>query len=173
MSHHRRPRATANDLSVAGFIFPILSPKYFIGSQLPSSSLSITQQTILSGVVVNDPTAKLITWQLGNCYLLFAFVGVFILNTTTELKVVRAYLFALWLGDIGHLGITLYAMGLDGILDFGNWSSVVWGNIGITFFLFIVRSLYLQGFLDDKVDVKPPALSTRGKTGPKTKSKGL
>jgi hypothetical protein len=110
-------------------------------------------------------------WQLGNCYLLLGLIGVFILNTTTELKVVRAYLFALWLGDIGHLAITMYAMGSSAVLDIGGWSATTWGNVGATLFLFTIRSLYLQGFMEEKIGAKPPALSTRGKMGPKTKSK--
>jgi hypothetical protein len=98
------------------------------------------------------------------------FLGVFILNTTTELKVVRAYLFALWLGDIGHVGLTLYAMGSAGILDIGGWNSVVWGNIGLTLFLFIARSLYLQDFFDEEAPAAPAAVS-KAKTKAKEKSK--
>jgi hypothetical protein len=95
-----------------------------------------------------DETSKLLAYQLANCYLLLGFVGVFILNTTTDVKTVRAYLWALWLGDIGHVGFSLYAMGPDEITDFSSWSATMWGNIAVTVFLFMSRSLYLLGFFD-------------------------
>jgi hypothetical protein len=108
----------------------------------------------LSNIVANDATTTLLAWQLGNAYLLLGFLGVFILNTTTELKVVRAYLFALWLGDIGHIGFTLWAMGWKGTTDIGSWSAVVWGNVGITLFLFALRSVYFLGVFDTDTDTK-------------------
>jgi hypothetical protein len=116
--------------------------------------------------------AKLVAWQLGNTYLLLGILGVFILNTTTEIKVVRAYLFALWLGDIGHVGVTAYAMGTAGLLDIAGWPSVAWGNIGITLALFLLRSLYLQGFFDEsETTTAAPVTKTRGKTHRRDKSK--
>jgi hypothetical protein len=108
--------------------------------------LSISAQTILSNIVVYDKTATLLAWQLGNVYLLLGLLGTFILNTTTELSVVNAYLFALWLGDIGHLGFTLYAMGWEGTLGVETWTATTWGSIGITLFLFAARSIYFLGF---------------------------
>lgn len=61
------------------------------------------------------------------------------------MRVVKAYLWALWLGDIGHVGLTLFAMGWKGTLDVGKWNAVIWGNIGVTGFLFVMRSLYFAG----------------------------
>ena len=95
-----------------------------------------------------DETSRLLAWQLGNAYLLLGLLGVFILNTTTELAVVKAYLWALWIGDIGHVGITLYVMGWGGSLTVSKWNPVVWGNVGATTFLFLARCAYLAGFLD-------------------------
>jgi hypothetical protein len=112
------------------------------------SYASAPAKAILSNIVAHDATATLLAWQLGNAYLLFGLLGVFILNTTSELKVVRAYLFALWLGDIGHVGLTLYAMGWNGTIEVGAWNSVVWGNVGATTFLFAMRSLYFLGVFD-------------------------
>ncbi|TID16824.1 hypothetical protein E6O75_ATG09590 [Venturia nashicola] len=119
---------------LAGFLSPILTPQFFISSQLPSPSPHPA-----------DATSILVAQQLGNAYLLLGLLGLFILNTTTELKVVRAYLWALWLGDIGHVGLTLFAMGWEGSLDVGRWNAVIWGNIAATGFLFLTRSLYFAG----------------------------
>ncbi len=79
----------------------------------------------------------------------------FILNTTTDTNTVNAYLWALWIGDLGHVGFTLYLMGLSEITDVGSWSATIWGNIGATLFLFVSRSLYFLGVFDDKPKTTP------------------
>lgn len=80
--------------------------------------------------------------------------GLFILNTTSELRVVRAYLWALWLGDIGHVAVSLLCMGWDASLDVGNWNAVVWGNVMATVFLFTTRSMYFAGLFGGEVQGK-------------------
>lgn len=119
---------------MAGFLGPIIDSQGFIEAQLPTSFIKTT-----------DSTSQLLAWQLGNCYALLGLLGLFILNTTSELKVVRAYLWALWIGDIGHVAFTVYAMGVDATLDVSKWTAVTWGNIGATLFLFITRSMYFAG----------------------------
>lgn len=74
----------------------------------------------------------MVACQLGNLYLLMAFMGLAILNTTSEAKVVRAYLFVLWLGDIGHVGFTVYGLGMDRIAEPLEWNAVTMGNITFT-----------------------------------------
>ncbi|KAF2674969.1 hypothetical protein BT63DRAFT_420218 [Microthyrium microscopicum] len=134
---------------LAGFLGPILAPKYFITSQIPFTYSSIQQSTILSEIVAKDATATLLAWQLGNAYLLLGLLGTFILNTTKEIEVVNAYLWALWIGDIGHVGLTLYAMGWHGTMNVGAWNAVVWGNIAFTTFLFLTRSAYFLGWFNE------------------------
>lgn len=97
---------------------------------------------------VLSPTEHVLALQLGNAYLLLGFLGVFILNTTLDLPTVNAYLAALWLGDIGHVLITAWGLGLQGTLNFLSWNAVTWGNIGVTLALFAVRSLYFLGFFN-------------------------
>jgi hypothetical protein len=129
-----------------------------------TSYLDAPAQAVLEHVVANDATATLLAWQLGNAYLLLGILGVFILNTTTELKVVRAYLFALWLGDIGHVGLTLYAMGWEASMNTGAWTPVVWGNVGITAYLFLIRSFYFMGAFDgDDEEAKETVKKAVGK----------
>jgi hypothetical protein len=63
-------------------------------------------------------------------------LGVAVLYTTTEIKVVRNYLWALWVADLGHIGLTAYLLGYDQFMAVGGWNAMTWGNIGAT-----VRSL--------------------------------
>ncbi|KAE9991131.1 hypothetical protein EG327_000428 [Venturia inaequalis] len=125
---------------LAGFLSPLLTPQYFISSQLPSPTNTNPNTTANT-----DATTILLARQLGNTYLLLGLLGLFILHTTSEVKVVRAYLWALWVGDIGHVGFTLWAMGWEGFVDVAGCNAVVWGNVGVTGFLFGVRSLYFWG----------------------------
>lgn len=70
--------------------------------------------------------------RLGNIYLLLAMVSIAVLYTTTEAQVVRNYVIALWLADIGHIAITGYVMGYDKFMDFANYNPTTWGNVGAT-----------------------------------------
>lgn len=79
--------------------------------------------------------------------MLLCLLGLFILNTTTERAVVRGYVWALWIADIGHVGATAYVMGTDAFLDFGGYNATTFGNVMATCFLFAVRSAYLLGLL--------------------------
>jgi hypothetical protein len=74
----------------------------------------------------------MVTWQLGNLYLLLGFLGIAILSTTNEISVVRAYLIALWLGDIGHVGFSSYGLGWDLLMSPATWNATTWGNIAMT-----------------------------------------
>lgn len=98
--------------------------------------------------------------------------GVGVLYATTEAKVVRNFLLACAIADVGHLYVTyavMYAMlnviprigrtnfdiqsrGYTDFTDVQAWNPTAWGNIGVTLGLFLVRLLYLMGFLgQDKV----------------------
>lgn len=84
-------------------------------------------------------------YQLGNLYSLLFLVGVAVLHTTTEPKVVRNYLIALAIADIGHIYATYMGMGWAAFVDVGAWNTLTWGNIGATAFLFINRLAYFLG----------------------------
>jgi hypothetical protein len=113
-----------------------------------------------------------VTWQLGNLYLLLGFLGIAILSTTNETKVVRAYLIALWLGDVGHIGFSSYGLGWDMLMSLPKWNATTWGNIAMTvshrnkfraagrfdyllklsqLFLFFTRTAYLTGLFGKEI----------------------
>lgn len=113
---------------MAGFIGAIISPEWFIEEQVALSP----------HVTVND-NARLVALQLGNIYLLLAMVGVAVLYSTREAKVVKNYLIALWLADIGHLAVTYHVLGWERVVDIAQWNAMTFGNIGAT-----VRSLSIN-----------------------------
>ena len=119
---------------VSGFLGPLLAPSFFVSSQ---TAYEAPHDLYLS--------EHILALQLGNCYLLLALLGLFILNTTAEIKTVRAYLAALWIADIGHVGVTAWAMGIKDFMDVAGWNAMAWGNIGATVFIFAMRSLYFLG----------------------------
>lgn len=119
---------------IAGWVAPFVSPDWFIDEQFPFTK---------SGEYTDN--ARLVALQLGNAYGLLFMVGVAVLYTTTELKVVRNYLWALWLADIGHIGITAYFLGYEKFLAVSEWNAMTMGNIGATGFLCLTRTAYLFG----------------------------
>ncbi|KAK7419528.1 hypothetical protein QQX98_003297 [Neonectria punicea] len=126
---------------VAGFLGAILDPAWFAAEQIPQ-----TKPT-----VIND-NGVVLALELGNLYLLLAFIGLAVLNTTSEIKVVRSYLVALWLGDIGHILFSGYGLGKDILLSPADWNAMAWGNVAMTAFLLLTRSAYFLGlFGPDRV----------------------
>lgn len=59
-------------------------------------------------------------------------VGIAVLYTTTETKVIKNYVIALWLADIGHVAVTCYGLEYERTVDIGNWNAMTWGNVGVT-----------------------------------------
>ena len=88
-------------------------------------------QKLVPAAAVTENSIVL-AWQLGNLYLLMAFVGLFVLNSTSEVKVVRSYLWALWLGDIGHVAFSCYGLGKERMMNPSEWNGMAWGNIVFT-----------------------------------------
>ncbi|KAL2884903.1 hypothetical protein HOO65_090198 [Ceratocystis lukuohia] len=139
---------------IGGFLSAALFPAWFVNAQLPFVLVGeVAGEAVPEGVPATAPAvstpAAAFTWddyshppmnpagltvalQLGNTYLLLALLGVAVLTTTREIRVVRAYLLALWVADMSHIGITCYGLGLHAALDVLNWNAMAWGNIGIT-----------------------------------------
>lgn len=107
---------------LAGWLPAASAPAWFMGEQLPGA-LRIEHATAHSLVV---------TRQLGNCYLLAFLVAIAVLYSTSEIKVVRNYLVALWIADITHVLTTALALGYEGTVQVRGWNATTWGNIGAT-----------------------------------------
>lgn len=74
-----------------------------------------------------------------------AMVGVAVLSTTSEPKVIRNYFIALAIGDLGHLYVTYLGTGWAYFVDITQWNAMAWGNIGVTSFLLVNRLAYFMG----------------------------
>lgn len=87
-------------------------------------------------------------------------LGVAVLYSTTDPKVVRNYLVALAIADIGHVYATAAIQGKDAMIDIAGWNYMTWGNVGATLFLFLNRVVYLAGwFQPAPSSVEPPKKS--------------
>ena len=119
---------------ILAFAITSLSPAYYVASQsrLPASHNLLPSETIL-------------VYQLSNLFLLVAVIELYVFYSTTDAKVVRALLTALWWGDLGHLGVTMWCMGLGKVVDVASWGVANWGNIAIPLFLCTMRTMYLFG----------------------------
>ena len=83
--------------------------------------------------VVSSENSRLVAQQLGNAYGLLFLAAVAVLYTTNELKVVRNYLIALLIADIGHIALTCIQLHRDGtLLLLDEWNSMTWGNVAVT-----------------------------------------
>ncbi|KAI4237228.1 MAG: hypothetical protein LQ349_002024 [Xanthoria aureola] len=121
---------------IGGYLAPILDTASFASAQVPS--ITPTQYT---------STTQILALQLGNCYGLIALIAIGVLYSTNEAKVVRNYLVACAIADIGHLWVTYEVLGYANFVDVKGWNSLAWGNVGFTFFLFVTRIAYLAGLL--------------------------
>lgn len=128
---------------VAGVFAAVLDTENFVKGQLPSASATPLWPAA---------STRVLTLQLGNVYGLLGMIGIGVLYFTSEVRVVRNYLLACAIADVGHLWATYAVMGQQDFLDVTNWNAITWGNIGVTVALLITRVLYLTGMLgEDKI----------------------
>ena len=128
---------------VAGVFAAVLDTENFVKGQLPSASAT---------PVWPAASTQVLALQLGNLYGLLGMVGIGVLYFTSEARVVRNYLLACAIADVGHVWATYAVMGQKDFLDVTNWNAIAWGNIGVTMGLLTTRVLYLTGILgEDKI----------------------
>ncbi|RYP71590.1 hypothetical protein DL771_004716 [Monosporascus sp. 5C6A] len=124
---------------ISGALGPFIDADWFIKSQASASiSTSSPNQAY-------DINARVVAQQLGNIYFLLCLLGVAVLWTTSELRVVRNYLLAAWVADISHVWLTCRALGWAHTVDVVAWNAMTWGNVGFTTFLFLTRTAWFLG----------------------------
>ncbi|KAK3388948.1 hypothetical protein B0T20DRAFT_424868 [Sordaria brevicollis] len=118
---------------LSGFLPALLFPDWFTHQQLLSHPPSFSFSTSAGTLITKYPLAsQTTTRQLGNMYFLAFLVGVGVLYSSSEIKVVKSYLVALAIADVGHMMITAEALGWDGTVDVRGWNAMTWGNLGVT-----------------------------------------
>lgn len=124
--------------SAAGALGAFVDADWFIASQISSTTTTTTTTMTMTAVknataaAADNDNARLVALQLGNTYALLCLLGVAVLWTTAELRVVRAYLAAAWLADASHIGLTCWLLGRARALDVAAWNAMTWGNVGFT-----------------------------------------
>ncbi|KAK6353376.1 hypothetical protein TWF696_005344 [Orbilia brochopaga] len=78
----------------AGLGYAVLNTDKFVAEQLPDVEVSAL-----------SPQGTLVAWQTGNLFGIMAMMAIAVLWSTSEVAVVKRYLVALLLGDIGHLWV--------------------------------------------------------------------
>ncbi|GKZ20435.1 hypothetical protein AbraIFM66951_002709 [Aspergillus brasiliensis] len=123
---------------ISGALYPHLQPTSFILSQIPSNP-------DVSGTIT--PSSLSLAYQLSNIYFLLALLGIALIHSTSEPKVLRNYLVCLAVADLTHIWAAGYAMGWERFVDVGGWNALTWGNVGVTGGLFVSRMVVLGGGL--------------------------
>ena len=91
--------------------------------------------------------------------LLFALFSLLCTVITTDMRVTKYYLAILACGDMGHLYANYKGMGDAVFWDFGRYNEVMWGNVGITVFLWCFRILTLAGVFGGRRKAEARALA--------------
>lgn len=110
-----------------------------------------------SPTVTTTPDANIsaLAYQLSNIYGVTFLLSVGVCYATTEPKVLRNYVIALGIGDVGHCVGTYWAIGHEAFVDVAGWNFLTWANFAFSVFLLVNRVAYLLGgFGQPKVDVQ-------------------
>ncbi|RYP19014.1 hypothetical protein DL765_003597 [Monosporascus sp. GIB2] len=124
---------------ISGTLGAFIDTDWFVTSQTSTST------STSSPIQAYDSNARLVALQLGNTYFLLCLLGVAVLWTTSELRVVRNYLLAAWVADISHVWLTCWALGWARSADVAAWNAMTWGNVGFTTFLCLTRTAWFLG----------------------------
>ncbi|CAI6340157.1 unnamed protein product [Periconia digitata] len=118
---------------IVGLQAAFSNPKDFVARQMPSATGPIPDGAII------------LTYTIGNVFLLLAFLGILCTAVTRDTRVTQLYLFFVAVGDLGHIYASYKVMGQEMFLDLNNYNDMMWGNIGVSAFLHVNRLATLLG----------------------------
>ncbi|KAF2687083.1 hypothetical protein K458DRAFT_361484 [Lentithecium fluviatile CBS 122367] len=122
---------------IGGFQATIADPSQFVLDQLPVST---------TAALTPVPRGALIlSYSVGNIYLLLAAFAVICTLITREARVTKWYLGIIALGDLGHIYSSYRVMGPEIFWDYEKYNGMMWGNIAFSVFLHVHRVLTLLG----------------------------
>ncbi|KAF2712405.1 hypothetical protein K504DRAFT_499505 [Pleomassaria siparia CBS 279.74] len=121
---------------ISGWNLAFFHASDFVNNQHP---------TVTSTIAPVGPGAEVLSLATANIYLLLGAVAVICTAVTKEARVAKAYIFAVALGDLGHIYSSYAVMGPEIFWDFNKYNDMMWGNIGFSLFLHVNRVLTLAG----------------------------
>ncbi|GAW24339.1 hypothetical protein ANO14919_139230 [Xylariales sp. No.14919] len=124
-------------LLVLAYVTILQDPFTFYARQAQNHELPMSPASF-------PPQAQIMTLQLVNVYLLLAAMAV-ICIWTTHASIARRYLAAVALADYGHIWACYVGVGLELLLQPTEWNDMLWGSVGVSIFLNVVRLLTLVG----------------------------
>jgi hypothetical protein len=110
-------------------------PTYLQLTHLASSPADQQQVPLGTAIVLS---------QLANLYFFFAVNEALVLRSTGDLRVWRAVLFCLLVGDLGHL-YTVRELGWGVYYDVARWNAIDWGNVPFVYLGASMRVAFLMG----------------------------
>lgn len=111
----------------------------------PLDYLTLTHAATAPGSAEAIPLGtRIVLSQLANLYLFFALNEGLVLRSTGDLKVWRAVLFCLLVGDVGHL-YTVRELGIGVYYGVSGWNVIDWGNVPFVYLGAAMRVAFLAG----------------------------
>ncbi|PVI06064.1 hypothetical protein DM02DRAFT_715255 [Periconia macrospinosa] len=118
---------------IVGLHAACTDPADFVARQLPSPSGPIPDHALV------------LSYTLGNLFLVVAALAVLCTAITREARVTKYYLAFGAIGDLGHIYASYAVMGREVFLNLNGYNDMMWGNIGISAFLHINRLATVLG----------------------------
>lgn len=128
-------RSSSKQRRIWAYIFNISSPFDYYASQAPNNPITLA----------DFPAQALgLSLALGNIWLLLALLAV-ICSWTNHPEIIKRYLLAVALADLGHCWATYRAVGSDYFFNVSGWNDMIWGNVGVSLFLHVNRLATVLG----------------------------
>lgn len=120
--------------ALTGFAMAFFDPKTYLALSDPSS--------LISSVPLST---RMVMLQLANLYLVFAFNEVFILRTTSDIRIWKVLVWGMLISDFGHLySIAGHSMGAGVYWKIWLWNAMDWG-LAFVYIVIPTRICFLMG----------------------------
>ncbi|KAF2828781.1 hypothetical protein CC86DRAFT_368919 [Ophiobolus disseminans] len=120
-----------------GFYAAFFDSSSFVSRQLPPTPI-LTSSTV-------PPHAQILSLSIANMFLVQCMLSILFTIVTREPRLTRYYLAAAAVGDLGHIYASYKVMGSDMFWDFGGYNDMMVGNVIVSAFLWVNRTLTLLG----------------------------
>ncbi|KEF58441.1 uncharacterized protein A1O9_06367 [Exophiala aquamarina CBS 119918] len=121
-----------------GYSVTLLNPESYFLDQVPNTTLA----SVAGHLVPVHGLA--LTYQLGNVFIVLAAVAI-ICTHTTHTDIIKKYLLAIALGDLGHIYACYRTLETNIFWDITQWNDMAWGNIFVSAFLHVNRLATVAG----------------------------